>query len=94
MKWLKWLKIYSGGKKVNLEKTVGCQETSQKEKKKEKVKYKLVKMLIKVTTRKTEIKHVTLKLGGGEKKNWYQANKKKTPQQIENIINIKNNLKW
>lgn len=40
----------------------GMQETSQKKKK---VKYMLVKMLIKVTARKTEIKHVTLKLGGG-----------------------------
>lgn len=43
----------------------GMQETSQKKKK---VKYMLVKMLIKVTARKTEIKHVTLKLGGGGRK--------------------------
>jgi len=56
----------------------GMQETSQKEKKK--VKYMLVKVLIKVTTRKTEIKHVTLRWRRGEgrkrKKTWYQANKK------------------
>lgn len=46
----------------------GMPRDQPKEKKKE-VKYKLVKMLIKVTTRKTEIKQVTLKLGGEGKKN-------------------------
>lgn len=58
----------------------GMQETSQKKKK---VKYMLVKMLIKVTARKTEIKHVTLKLRGGKKENLISSQQK---NQTENII--------